>query len=253
MAETPRTPINLAPTITDDIGNFYVTEDGGLGLAQVAKSKIATSDGATDGDMFYVSGGDVVRLPAPTDNQVLIGSASLPVWGEAFAFKRISQSTITSAVSSVVFSNLPSTGYSEFILTLDGFVTALAGTSDALSIHVSTDNGSTWKTTSGDYVSHSGSNTTSLTGTGILCPGGTATSPAQAAVCRMIGLGNATRVTALTFTSSRSISGTVSMMIPITTTSFYRNAREQDNAFRIISANAANLTAGKATLYGIVE
>jgi hypothetical protein len=250
MAETPA---NDYPVVADTPTRFYV-ESALTGFGRLEADKVAHSFTGSTGQLFYISAGNVAKLAAPTTNQVLIGSGGgVPTWSSNLAMIRVAQSVVSSAVSSIVFSNIASSGYSAYFLLLDDIVTANASATDALMIQVSTDNGSTWKTTSGDYVTQAGTNRTALTGSGIVCPGATSASPAFSAICEIIGLGHASRVTALSYTSTRSVTAGISMEIPTAALACYRNAREQDNALRIISNAAANITAGTATLLGVLE
>ena len=247
------TPANTYPVVSDAPTEFYV-ESALTGFGRYSKTKVAHAEGASVGDIFIVGAGPVVnRLAIGSTGQTLIVSGGTLAYTSGFAYQRIAQTVISSPVSSIVFSSLAASGFSKYILTLNDVVSAAVAATDALLIQVSTDNGSTWKTTNGDYVTQAGTNRTSLTGSGITIPASTSASPALSATCEIIGLGVANRVTALSYTSTRSVTGGISMEIPTTALACYRNAREKDDAIRVISTAAANLSAGIATLYAVVE
>lgn len=160
---------------------------------------------------------------------------------------------VSSPVSAVVFDDIPATGFSKFILVGIDVVSAAAAANDNLQIHVSTNNGSSFKSASGDY--YSGTNARAYLAQ---WPVSAATSTFKHAsfAIDLIGLGNAARATASS--KGHNIYGASPTNIPdfsfsTTNATAVRVAAEADNAFRIVTDGGDNIAEGTFILYGVTE
>lgn len=183
-----------------------------------------------------------------TWNSGTINATTLQVGGNDVSMVKISSQTISGNPSSIVFSSIPSSGYAKYVLILEDVATTQFAQNDYVGIQVSTDNGSTYHTTSGDYVSTGATNQTTVCAVQVC--GSTSTYKHGFAEIHLYGLGISSRATV-----GRSITDTF-----WTSTSSYNNGSpiesgrvvvEADNAFRIVSTTGSNLSAGVVTLYGI--
>lgn len=163
------------------------------------------------------------------------------------------QTVAAGGVAAVVFTDIPSSGYSKFILHGINVASETAATSETLAIHVSTDNGSTFKTTSGDY--YSGVTAATLLA-GPAVTASTSTFKVGSFTVELMGLGNAARATSgVTIWSSRGHSATDITNVILSTASIRtRSVVEADNAFRCVTASGADIAEGSIfILYGVTE
>lgn len=271
------TPANQAPVKDDVIAHLYGRKGAtsGDGFVKYAENQFAHAVGLSASDKgktpYVDANGDMARLTIGSNGAIKYVASGLPAWlgpGTASQLLRmnagatapewatiatslvqISKQTISSPVSQVSFTSIPASGYSKFLLVINGLVSAVAATTDQINIEVSTDNGSTWKTTSGDYYNGTTARTRLLF---FSCAGSTSTFQYGAVVAEMIGLGNAGRATSgLLMMAHAGISNT-----NISVNAANEAARivaEADNAFRVRSNGGSNLTAGTIVLYGMIE
>lgn len=274
-------PVNQAPEQSDALYSLYARENNTTNrFTQIPANQFAHAVGLTGSDKgktpYVDANGDMARLTIGGSGAINRVSSGLPSWlalGTANQLLRvnagatdvewasvspsvmsqISSQTISSSVASVVFTGIPTSGYSKFILEGKNVISAAAATSSSLLVQVSTDGGSTFKTTSGDYYKDT-------TASPALCqaiiPGSTSTFQYGDFTIHLIGLGNSSRATSGSLMSnSYGVSTTnIGRKFPDDTggTAFTRSAAEADTAFRLI-VTGANLTAGKITLYGVTE
>lgn len=243
------TPIGSYATETTDVAQLVGMKAAG-NLINVDTTKFANSlsaSGAT-GDMYRRnSSSNVERFAIGSAGYMLGVSSGLPTWLAGLSL--ISQTTVSVAVSSIVFNNIPSSGYSHFLLVVHNAATAQAATTDTLNIHTSTDNGSTWNTTLGNYYN----GTTSAARLGSLTvSGSTSTFKVQHAHCALYGLGKSDRATGFAILRTAAGISTTNMAATVGDQNT-RMAAEADNAFRLISAAAANINQGTYQLYGVAE
>ena len=161
-----------------------------------------------------------------------------------------SPQVIGTNVTSVIFSNLPSSGYAEFILYGHNVATDVVAANDNLAVEVSTDNGSTWKTTNGDY--YNGTSAGADLGRFGVC-GATSTFKKGEFVISFHGLGNASRATSMVADVSSWGVSTTQMTVTDGTQKNVRMAAEADNALRLRPVTGSNITQGTFALYGVLE
>lgn len=247
------TLINSYPTSTSP-AKLYA-EDGTGALVRIDAAKVPNSlTGAATGQVPYVnSSGNFVNLSAGSNGQVLTLAAGIPSWASlpASSFSKISSQTVSSAVSSVVFTNIPTSGYTHFILQVYNAASAAAGASDTLNIQTSIDNGSTFRTTSGQYYSTAATAQTVLGSFPVM--GSTSTFKFSSANFIINGLGDATQATTCIALSAFYASSTTSVSGSSPANQNMRMAAEAENAFRIISNGGNNITQGTFTLYGVTS
>lgn len=182
-----------------------------------------------------------------------VNATTLQVGSNDVSMVKIGQSNASGAAS-VVFSSIPSSGYEYFILTATNATTSYGGVADNISIdlHVSTDNGSTWKTTSGDYLTMATSNS-GLTSQASLGGFGTSKAATQGFTKIIIGgLGNSARKTMLFTEQNFSVNTSNGNGIVGTPgSSSMRATAEADNALRLTCQGGASTITGLFTLYGV--
>jgi hypothetical protein len=199
--------------------------------------------------------GNVVFSGAPVSTTPSVGDDSTKIATTAFVQAATSYVKIGSAtgsgVSQLAITNIPTSGYSKFILILDDVNSSNVALAISSELQYSTDNGSTWKTTSGDYTSHTNSNL--ISAQTIAIPASSSTFIHQNAEVWMYGLGNSARSTMTTMASSwYAQSNTDTTLVSYLNTeanSSYRKTLEAENALRIVPSSG-NIS-GTITLYGI--
>lgn len=204
------------------------------------------------------SGGTKGLVPAPaagdaSANKFLKANGTWAVAAGSNVFTQISRQVVSTAVSQVVFSSLPSSGFSHFVLVVTNAYSSASGDSDAVAVHVSTDNGSTWNTTSGDYRENSVART-SLTQFSV--PATNPPSPKyQHAMFTIMGLGNSARATAAyrNFIWYRYLTNDLTYSAPQVGVQGMRNATEQDNALRCVLSSGNFQSGSTFILYGVTE
>lgn len=270
------TAINTYPTITGDLKSFYASNVTNNALGQVLENRVANSVGKTvsnKGEMFYVdANGLVAELTIGANGSIPYAASGLPAWlgpGTANQLLRmnsgatapewatvannlvqISKQTVSSPVASVVFTSLPSSGYSKFILVGINVISAVAATSDIVYAQVSTDNGSTFKTTSGDYYDGTSARTFLSQAT---VPASTSTLQYGEFVMEFVGLGNSARATSGIQMYSYNGISTTSVTVSAALRQAMRVAAEADNAIRIVTDGGENISSGVFILYGVIE
>jgi hypothetical protein len=187
--------------------------------------------------------------PTGTDNSTNVATTAFVqgLVGPASVVK-IGSQTISGSPSSVVFSGIAASGYSRYMLVCEDVVSNLALNADVIIVQVSTDNGSTWHTTSGDYYTKAAAARTALCLFNV--PGNLSTYKHGYQEAYIYGLGNSSRattaqlITANYWTSSTSNNDA-------TQDSCSRSVAEADNAIRLISQGGATLQSGTVTLYAM--
>jgi hypothetical protein len=194
------------------------------------------------------SNSPVVPTLASTDNSTAAAStAFVQALVGPGSFVKIAAATASSSAS-LTFTSIPSSGYSHFMLIFEDINTNVVASADGLKIHVSTDNGSTWKTTSGDYYDQTPAAQSYLCQIG--CPGSNSTFKHMYGEVKIFGLGNSSRGTqAKTIHQNYWTSVTAYTNGP--TLDCGRPVLEADNAIRITAQNGTQITSGTITLYGI--
>lgn len=191
-------------------------------------------------------------ISSPTLTGTLTGGTvnptTLQVGSQAVSMVKIGSVT-GSGTASLSFTSIPSSGYSYYILRLEDIVTSLAANTDVIVLHVSTDNGSTWKTTSGDYIKSSTTSKTWLSS--IAVSGNLSTFKHQEAEIRLYGLGNSSRAT-MAKTMFQANWPNTTQLDNVAADDAGRTAAEADNAIRFTSNGGANITSGTITLYGVL-
>lgn len=190
-----------------------------------------------------------------TEGEVLIsgGLGSDPSWG-AGPFSKVSTQTASTS-SALTFTGL-STG--TYLLVLNDLRPATDGV--AFHLHVSEDNGSTWKTSSGNYrramIDFNSSGTTTAnnstsTTTVLLTNGDLVGNVATEALCGTVVIHNPAGSVNHKHFDVRTASKTDAGVFQQTTGfSVYEATTNAINAIRII-ASSGNITSGSATLYKI--
>ena len=115
-----------------------------------------TSTLTTQGDVLYRDGSGLQRLAKGTAAQVLSvnSGATAPEWADAAAggaWTFISSVTVSSAVANINFTGLSNT-YHQYIVSIQSSNCSSSG--ERLNILTSSDNGSSYDNTSGDYRWH---------------------------------------------------------------------------------------------------
>lgn len=246
------TPIGSYATETTDVAQLVGMKAAG-NLINVDTTKFANSlsaSGAT-GDMYRRnSSSNVERFAIGSTGNILTVESGLPAW-KAGGMTLISSTTVSVAVSSVAFTNIPSSGYSHFVLIVINGESAVAGTSDPIRVQVSTDNGSTWKTAGTDYYK---SAVAQAYLTSVNFSGSTSTNKVGSHHIVVYGLGNANRATAaLTLENVYGISATSITQGTIAGNDGVRAAKEADNAIRFVSSGGSNIAGGTFLIYGVSE
>jgi len=201
-----------------------------LPAADGTSGQALSTDGS--GNLFFAAGG-AVEVAAPS--QILASPAG-----------------------SVTFTGIASSGYYKHILMMENVVTNAATQTDTVSVHVSTDNGSTWKTTSGDYRNLEGTQAdrTSITHTasaaGPTVPGNTAATKIGYVELEFYGLGNS--VCRTVCIQSLRINGVTDVNAEGLVLRAIRTAAEADNAIRIIPVTGTLFAVGsKFTLLRVKQ
>lgn len=167
--------------------------------------------------------------------------------------------TISGTPASVSFTGIASSGYSKFILVGHDVATNEADNYDEILLHVSTDNGSTWKTASGDYLRMSdnadcASLAQAASGQEVIVAGSTSTYKHGYFELHLPGLGNASRNTACFKAPNQAwASTTVQQTIGLNHCAARKGVSEADNAIRITPKVGTQFTAGKVILLGVRE
>lgn len=247
------TYIGSLPTENTDVNQVVTIGTGGAFNTDLTKFANSTSASGATGDTYYRdSSGDIVRLAVGSSGRLLTVSSGLPAWAAGMTL--ISSTTVSVAVSSVAFTNIPSSGYSAFLLVGHNAESAVAATTDTVLVQVSTDNGSTWKTTSGDYYQAATAATRLAT---LTISGSTSTYKAGSFAVMLFGLGNSSRATVSSI--MRNTYGISATNVPTaavgsaTGSDYARVVKEADNAIRLISSGGSNIAGGTYQLYGIAE
>jgi hypothetical protein len=252
-------PVAASDTATNntDVARFY-TETSTGAFRAIEEDRIAHSANMTvadKGKIFYVdANGEVVPLAPGTQNYVLrISSGGLPEW--AVAGNQLSQigakQSFSTQTASVAFTSIASSGYSRFILVGINVISADNALTDTLLIQVSTNNGSSYKTASGDYYDGTTPRTFLAS---VTIPGSNSTFQYGAFSVELMGLGNASRPT-YGFKEQGFYGQSATNVGVITTNSngATRVAAEADNAIRAVTLSGANMASGTFILYGVVE
>jgi hypothetical protein len=233
-----------------DVSDTLVT----LGATQTLTNK-THSGGSISGTVggsptltgtWAFSNSPTAPTPAGTDNGTNVATTAF-VQGLVGpgSFVKVSSQTASGAAS-VVFNSLPSSGYDHFVLSCQECTSAAAG-ADNLQIQVSTDNGSTYHTTSGDYSQFSGTSENALVTWSI--PRSSQSFPHGSAIMKIAGLGNSSRMTVVLSSDALSIES-AGLSPGANNKPGYRKAVEQDNAFKITTTSGSNFS-GTFTLYGV--
>lgn len=235
-----------------DVSDTLVT----LGATQTLTNKIlsgGTISGTITGSptasgTWAFSNSPTAPTPTGTDNSTLVATTAF-VQGLVGPAAMVKINAVSgSGTASLTFTSIPSSGYSHYVLIFEDVVTTNASTSDGINMHVSTDNGSTWKTTSGDYVQSPSVARNYLSA--IAACGNTSTFKHQYAEVRLYGMGNASRATA----AKTIINGHWGSNTAYTDTASddcARSVAEADNAIRFTAGSSGNITSGTITLYGV--
>lgn len=165
----------------------------------------------------------------------------------------ISTQVVSGSPASIVFPNIPATGFSHFKLILENLVSNNAATTDAAVIELSADNGTTYRTTSGDYRTLAASNANANLGNAGTVPGNTATIKKGHAVSELYGLGNANHHTWMNFLGSLHVQTSTTIQQDSASQRNVRMVAEADNAFRVKPNSGTAWSSGTATLIGFRE
>lgn len=233
-ANTTIVGTDVAQTLTNK------THSGGSITGTVGGSPTASGT-------WTFSNSPTVPTLANTDNSTAAAStAFVQALVGPSSFVKISAQTISGSPSSVVFSSIPTSGYIKFTLILEDVAASEATASALVAIHTSTDGGSTWHTTSGDYRT-SGSATTYLCINTITTTDSTFIHGYSA--IELYGLGNSSRATtAKTIineywtSSSARVTGSV--------VDSARTVAEAENAIRLTIVDGSAFNRGTISLYG---
>lgn len=250
-------PVPASDTDTDnsEVARFYTELPNG-DFRALDGSRVAQSAGFTiadKGKIFYVnSAGLLVPLAAGADNDVIYYASGLPVTGPVpnTWVKIGATQVVSSPVASVVWNSFPATGYSKYMIIGHNVATAVAATDEALVFHVSTDNGSTWKTTSGDYYRITNPSTFLVA---VEVAGSTSTFKNGYLEISIAGLGNSTRPTSATLDGGWCGISTSNIAVQQPSFQYTRVLAETDNAIRAISVSGSNITQGTFILWGLRE
>lgn len=210
---------------------------------------IAALSPPNDNFMQRKAGGWTDRTPAQVRTDLAMG---LELIGSPL--------TVSSPVASIAFISIPSSGYSKFILACWDLATNEADTYDEILLHVSTDNGSTWKTASDDYLRiQDVTDCASLAHAvdvydGPLIAGASTPFKHGYLELHLPGLGNPSRNTSCFKTANWSW-GSASAAQPTAAThcAARKGVLEADNAMRLIPKTGTQFTAGKVILMGVRE
>lgn len=253
-------PINQAPEESTALYSLYARKNNTTNdLIQIPKNQFAHAVGFTASDkgkVPYIDGsGDYANLSIGTSGQLLrASSGGLPEWASVnpSSMSQIEIQTVSSPVSQVVFTDIPSTGYSKFILVGINVVSAVSATTDQILVQTSINNGSTFNTTSGNY--YEGTNARTFLARAVV-PAATSTFQYGNFVIDIVGLGNASRPTSGMLAGSFAGISTTNASIDIPSLAYtaMRMAAEADNAIRVVTDGGDNIASGTFILYGISE
>lgn len=166
---------------------------------------------------------------------------------------QIEKQTVSSPVASVVFDDIASSGYSSYLLVFYNVATARVNQNDTIQVQVSTDNGSTFKTTLGDYYTSSGQTNDIARA---VVAASTATLKLGSGIFEIHGLGIAARPTVgyvRMYGALLSTTGVETGDDSSATDTKVRVAAEADNAIRVVSINGDDISQGTFILYGVTE
>lgn len=230
----------------------------GLAATQTLTNKTLTSPtisgGTIDATSVKVGSVDVVTLSGSQTltNKTVTGgtvnATTLQVGSNDVSMVKISSASASG--SSVVFSSIPSSGYSKFILRLEDVVSSTVASLDNARIQVSTDNGSTWKTTSGDYQLVNGGGASTYLAT-CEVPAASSSFKHGHAEINLFGLGNSSRATYGQVVSALAASSSSVQSENGSSSNGVRAAAEADNAMRVILASGSTFASGTIGLYGL--
>lgn len=196
------------------------------------------------------AGGTKGAVPAPGAGDAAAakflkadGTWALPNSG---AVEVVSATTLGANAASVSFTGIAATGYSKHILVLENVVSSNASGTEYIAVHVSTDNGATWKTSSGDYMA-SGAPKASISAdassnTRII--DSASTFKKQYLELDLVGLGNANCATSCFRKQEMAATSTASISLSGITVCGIRPVAEADNAIRVTPVNGAQFLAG---------
>ena len=120
-----------------------------LGTNSVDGTKIAMGSDAR-GDILYHGATDYARLAKGTSGQVLTMGANDPAWADAGGGGLIYIATATASTSSsLTFTSIPSSGYTNFVFVVQGLYPSTGG---RLQMRTSTNNGSSYDSGGSDYA-----------------------------------------------------------------------------------------------------
>lgn len=196
-----------------------------------------------------MTGTPTAPTPTGTDNSTAVATTAF-VQGVVGPSSYMKISSAAASGSSVVFSSIPSSGYEKFILIAKNVASNAVATQDGCSIYCSTDSGSTFHNTSGDYRSSAGASRNSLI-TFSIC-GANSTFQHSSSEIDLFGLGDSNMATYANLAADGAWSSTTSgPSVSVSVTDSGRAAAEADNAIKLQPLSGATFTAGTFTLYGV--
>lgn len=215
-----------------------------FGTLKLNGNLVVAPASAAQGDIIYYNGTNWVRLAAGTAGQLLKtnGTSANPAWTNPGGITTIASGSFAADNSQVIATGIPAT-YAYLILQISG----LSSNTSAIHplIQVSTNNGSTYDTTAGNYLDFNEAGTSLL----------------EASLTDFID-----STSAITFTSTTKIlgyqGGPRMMFHSICTDSngvpnkhiadgVYRGSTSAINAIRMIWSSTGNSDAGTYALYGV--
>lgn len=240
-----------------DVATFLVKQATGNAFRHVPEDRVAHSLGFTvtqKGRIPYIdANGEIAWMTAGAANTVVAYDTNgLPVAsGSPSAYRKIESQTVSSPVTQVVFDDI-STEYEKIILCIINGASDRAAVNDPVRVQVSSDNGATFKTASGDY-NKDGGGQTGFSGSQWYVPGSTSTFKVGYLEIELAGLGRAACPTSGFIKAEGyfgSSTGTISQISAAG--GAIRTVAEADTAFRVVPVNGTNFTAGTFEIYGVL-
>lgn len=239
---------NLGVAIGSNVQAWDADLDSLSGVTDVSNLTDVGNLSLTNGDILYVSGGVITRLPVGSNTQVLTVTAGAPAWAAAAGGgggTRTVIGTYDLSVNTLDAGNEIDIDVStydklEFILT-DGTV----GSSDVVIVRVSDDAGVSFDAGASDYKRHEFSDAAATNNVGVSwmrLSGGSGTAELSC-FAEMRGLNDANVKTML---SGYGASSTGSVQYQ-----FYRDVKQADDYIRVTTLNGNAMTAGTLQIVGI--
>lgn len=247
------------------VGQTSLTTLGTVTTGTWTATKVSEAYGGTNqstyatGDTIYASASNTLsKLGIGATNQIQVIAGGIPTWADGWKRYVSLSKQVISGVSTVTFSSFVNSAYSYYVLSTRN----MNGTSNsvALTMTVSTDNGSTFLSSGyiygSQFVNSAGSS-------GITSSAGAANWPITSAIANASGVTYNADMVLYNFGSASNFPGMTGMgpnllfdstatpRVAVGYSCYGMNSQQNINAFKL-TISAGNIS-GTFTLYGVIE